>query len=1259
MGKKSREKRERRLCRIVKEAFSPITDRLTNPQDKEFVAMRVDLETLFSQFNAEDACMALCVSHLWLPNISSLAKHAFAFWTIASMTPDRFTEARRIQTYQDFHDFAQQVCALLPEFGMLEDFVPEPDWGEIRFEFRGSFFRCFFGGAVERIPDFVTAFLMLQEQASPARDDMHAVLSLQDHVISHVDRSVNGSAEDIENGHIEVPEAPFWEACQKALLLASALPAVRAIDAGLVVQLGQVSPPTTRAAFSGAMYSGSAIPFVLLEVGKLRLPTLLRDAPAAVIEHWNKRNTDKAAPARIATSSIGQFLGQRFRMAIVVPGPLRLSSPKGTFPHVFAGTMAGGGASYLIIALAEEDMKRLPAVEKALNAVVSSGQWSLDMDGGPQGIQLRGKDGTVPATNDVRLIAVLARVSTSNGTLGLPKTSARVMPLPDFVTILDSIEDCTELEQFWTFDDTNVLRGPYGLVDRFAAFRDTHALLVDGAVTPDLIAIDPLWGGGWRYRQLEEFWRNAPPLFPYGTSASWQPEHDEGRLFRLENKQTDTISWCATVGQSVVHVVMTIERGIEMEDARILEMAAHCIADSLAQRNDVIAALPLFARRRITTILHADPDALTSFKSETDPDTGPLFSDWDCSATTPREVRCHVSVNLHRTQQSLNNAVDASFEVEMMLAWIDGLNSALKIEDIPHESRQAIQATKQKLPRFVVKEFARHIDVPQYGKPALPSEEHYKLARRDLAVVFKDIGAQEGTYELDTAKELIKAARLKFRDLVHQRVAAFGRDALLVFCIEQLDILYSMHDMKVSRIKISRSHEVNYDRSDTLAEAQSDFLKDARNYRYLLECCASMPYTVNEEVTERGVVSLMATVDWLFVLYTASDMLHYGIDAAGLRIDHGFVPEVFYAKGKDERESAFKKEMADLTLEKAVKPEDTVREEAVDGHAWKPLDTAFAKQHGFELSDYLAALLALASWPSVTGSTELAWSYGATREQLRDALVEEVIGLDAAKADAVISLAILDPKGIRRLLGRDVDEDDVPVWEQNKRGDRYTIKPLVAMQDGLLRWGAAASERAMRAWAGQIGNGYLPADYKWPRVREAVRAIKERIEMDLEAKANLIVSRGAPHIAPNIDFMRKFPDEGFEDVGDFDVMAYWPGKNLWLVVECKYNQRFYCIKDMRRLRERIFGIDGDRGQFAKIERRRTFLEQNVDKIRTLLKWPKPAEGVPMQIKEVYASRDIYWWMRNPPYEVSAEFVRIDVLDHWLREAGLLVGDAGE
>jgi hypothetical protein len=161
------------------------------------------------------------------------------------------------------------------------------------------------------------------------------------------------------------------------------------------------------------------------------------------------------------------------------------------------------------------------------------------------------------------------------------------------------------------------------------------------------------------------------------------------------------------------------------------------------------------------------------------------------------------------------------------------------------------------------------------------------------------------------------------------------------------------------------------------------------------------------------------------------------------------------------------------------------------------------------------------------------------------------------------------------------------------------------------------------------------------------------LDDELEVMAHAIVQRRTPCTVRGIDFMRRFPKENFEDVGDYDVLAFWPETNLWLVIECKYNQPAFCLKDARRLRDRIFGTSHDRAQFAKIERRRAFLAKNFRYLRTLLAWPAPPEVIGERFSEVYVSREIYWWMRNPPYDVPTQFVRVDVLDHWLRQESLL------
>ena len=196
-------------------------------------------------------------------------------------------------------------------------------------------------------------------------------------------------------------------------------------------------------------------------------------------------------------------------------------------------------------------------------------------------------------------------------------------------------------------------------------------------------------------------------------------------------------------------------------------------------------------------------------------------------------------------------------------------------------------------------------------------------------------------------------------------------------------------------------------------------------------------------------------------------------------------------------------------------------------------------------------------------------------------------------------------------------------------------------------------DRAFRNWQQSFVNGYMPADFDWPYTKAVLRTIKEKLEKQLEITTNNILLRATSYAVKNIDFKRRFPNEGFDDVGDFDGFAYWPETNQWVVAECKYNQGAYCLKDAKRLRDRIFGTSSRRGQFDKIVKRRIFFQNHIERIRSLLDWPQPANSHPLVVHELYVSRDIFWWMLNPPYCVPTNFVRIDLLDNWLRQNELL------
>lgn len=1262
MGKKSRLKREKRSKSAP---GAPLTGKVRVDQDKhqlDFTRRVSQLRDFISKFNAEDVCGSLCASDLWLPNISSQVKHHFALGVFLSMDSSQFTQENRVNSYESFKNFIAQVHSFLPSFPMLEDYVPEPDWGEIKIYSQGEFLRVFYGNSVERITDFVEAFKLKFtptksskiESSTPAPlSDLHAALMIQNYLASTIEKTVVGTAENIHPGHIEIPSEPFWSQCRLSLTQGAA----RLIDIScsqeLVLSQGQYRMSNSLSDFGNSIFNGTSMPAILAKVGEVYFPVSPRNAIGVVLDHWENDAKSKAFTRdEHLAGNISTFLVQRFGESGLITGPCNLATRHQRFWHNFSAVILGQRKVYFVITQQAESADKLLQVEKDIYEILSgTSEWAILRSDSPGVYQLK------ISPDDVEVIALIAHTSPQFTSVSRhPDSKARILFLPDFITIFDSLNNIAELERFWSFVDTSddMLMPMLGMSDLFASFRDSHSVLVDGAITPSMVLLDPHWGSNWRYKELAEFWSIAPKHFPDDTNIAWKMDSPGNGIQELIAKGSTTLAQYVPVNDCVIYFLFEADiRVLDVANGRMLELFIHCIADSLAQRKMLLSDLPLFKYRRVITKCAPNSSFLVS-ESEGACEANavmPLFENWKhVSADNGADINVTVQVNLSRVQTRLTDQTDASFEVECLCDWLNGMCDVLgQPPDVDVISR--IAATKILRPRFTVSRMNRVIDVPDYGSAEVPTQMHYKLARKGIAVLFQKIGAAPGRYELAEAKALIDPVRDEARRLLHERIAKYEKDSLLTFCIEQHDTLAASHTRESTRIRLSMVHDVDYDRSQKLANLHDSFIRDAKNYRYLLECCLSATTSGTETITANDAVGLIADIDWLFTLYGASDVLHNDIEVAGIDLDNSFVPDVFYSEHRDKQEKKFGLESANFKLGLGLESNDKVESLQESGHGWDELNSAMLQDAGFSLTHFSQALIVLSQWQSVRGEKELRFSYHASQQEIVETFLESIEDMEREAAQKIVEFATLDPKQVRRLIGKEVIESDVPIWEHNKRGNRYTIKPLIPTGGGL-SWGAAMTKRAFDIWTSTISDGYLPADFPWPNVKKIVRDIKSGIEKQLEVRASDVCSRTTKYIMSGIDFKFRFPQDGFDDVGDYDVLAYWPETNQWLAVECKYNQPPFCLKDGRRLRERIFGIDTDHGQFSKIERRRNFLLLHAGRLRALLKWPPP-EIENLTIHELYVSRDIYWWMRNPPYEVPTQFVRVDALDNWLRTNNLL------
>lgn len=99
MGKKSRLKRKRRAqISELLQRLDVSRQQMNKNTEESYQQSGEALGEFFAQYGAADVVLALSISDLWLPNISSQVKHHFALGAAVSMAPNQFTGAKHLDT---------------------------------------------------------------------------------------------------------------------------------------------------------------------------------------------------------------------------------------------------------------------------------------------------------------------------------------------------------------------------------------------------------------------------------------------------------------------------------------------------------------------------------------------------------------------------------------------------------------------------------------------------------------------------------------------------------------------------------------------------------------------------------------------------------------------------------------------------------------------------------------------------------------------------------------------------------------------------------------------------------------------------------------------------------------------------------------------------------------------------------------------------------------------------------------------------------
>jgi hypothetical protein len=434
MGKKSREKRERRRRADPNKAAASLLKQMLEFRGSSERQAEIDLhfqrdvaavEAVLRKYVPFDAAVALAVSDLWPQNVAGPIKHLFAWAVLLGLQSDS-NDPQLIQSYQDFARFLTELYAVWPQFPTLEDCSIEADWGQVRVPLGDGYVPMFYGSCVERLPDFVQAFRITYASNQAALADMDFAVALHADLIGTILSPAGAVLSDPDHGHVEVPPEDFWSSCHKALFSTGARVAKwrNNASAKLIASMGAYKAPLTWASFGDAVLTGGALPFLGVAQGEMWVPVSLRSGPGVIIDRW----AESGSPSMTAQThkAVGRYVADRLRHVVV--GPMRLMVGRQEFPDLTVSCTTSGGSKVHLFCTC--DYRLLEAADAAASAVYAAlrngGVLKLRMDDG-QGLAFGRGEQVGPGADDVQIVIVLPQSGTGFNMLDAPKRPTRVI----------------------------------------------------------------------------------------------------------------------------------------------------------------------------------------------------------------------------------------------------------------------------------------------------------------------------------------------------------------------------------------------------------------------------------------------------------------------------------------------------------------------------------------------------------------------------------------------------------------------------------------------------------------------------------------------------------------------------------------------------------------------------------------------------------------------------------------------------------------
>lgn len=1195
-----------------------------------------EIKDLLKKFHPLDLFKTILIAETYIENVNGFVKFSLLFEVFFSINLEEFGH-ERITSYEDFSRVLISIYKIIPHNEMIEDFYSIDDWGQVKYQLGDKSYKILYGSCLTDSYSYFKSFELCYSHNKQAYNDLKNVVENQDNLLSNVNQKVSKSRYSSE---LSIPSIDFRDQMLNWLENVN----TNNDNEDLIITNGVFLNHNKD--FYSRYMDGEVNLYCYFKYEDRLYPFSIRNHICVLVEKYHLRNIDVL---NNTSNKISLFLDKNIKKLIC--GNFRIRTEKSIFENMFSGVLESGDKTYFILPLNSDELTKLASLIGKIKNIMSDPDWGIQKPYTNYGFQPRDIEGGVLTFQKIRIIVVLTELTTRNHLIPqITEDNIEITSINEFIAVVDSMESDNELDEFVDYYKANQIKTIFfGFnLDGFSSFKDSHGLLEDGATSFSMIMVDTHSAPQFRYEYLIEKYGNLPENLPKNDNYQWSIKSIYDGNYCLISKNHNAISWSTIINRTSIHFLFdfhVIDLSQSDLNPQVLELFCEAAADSLSQRQDYLKDLNSFDNITVKLLIGI---TIEKAESEFQPDVdSSIFVDYQKVFIDEKKLDLNVYLDLEYCFYNFRTSINAKFQNEICVEFLKIINDFKKIENLD-SLIDSLSAANELPLRMTMGSLSPRFDVIE-ETPEDIKEIYFKRGRQSLARILKSNGILPDKYkDFSKAKEIINDASSKFREEIHHVINSKNIMSILEFALYDYSVLVSYNYLSTLRQEMSLKHEVSYSRSERLAKLDSDFKRNSQIYRYLIECTLMLDSSSHESITKEEYLNLLGSINWLLNMYHSSDGLHYDVGVEGIEIDFSYIPEIIMSEATLSVQDKYNEELSSYKLGIGLNSADELSS-IIPNDNYKLIDSAFYEDLGFGFRNLFTVLYCLSNWGRWNNIEKQAFYKLPFNELVQtafDMITNPEVSID--ELENIIRFLIIDSSKINILEGIETPQFDVPVSDHSKRTNRLNIKPLISFNNEII-WSPACTHRALGIWTTHTTDGYLPADFNFPTVNKLVDDSKTVLEKQLETKAFDILSRYTSYIESGIDLKKKFKKENYPDIGDYDVLAFVPESNCWIMVECKYNQPAYCLKDMSRLRQRIFGKDqNDKSQISKVKRRYDFLLTEHNKIRNSIQWPEPNSLDELKIINLYVSKNTYWWFRCPPYEVNINFVQVDYLEEWLK-----------